>query len=448
MRSAIMSAKQVESSSEESSSDEEEPPISSSPPISSDEEEGVSNRPATVPARRCESSSEDLSSDSEESDGVSNRPATVPALQSATLLPPWWPTSSVETEAGRKFWQTPELVDKLMLMLDVRSMLSLAEVQPLAVRILRAGSQPWKKLIKDALDNPFIKYVHGPSRFQRQRTLVQKISTTVLAKMESRRPLLMELLDLICAKYNAEERPIVNGQPMFRTRDSSRLQVSCPHHVSHTVTAYGFILLEDCEGTIGSSEQNLVSIGSSEGSSQLSGFELPSVSSRLSRQQRRMESLQLSQLSFRSKDLVDALLNVLQNCDQARGLQYVSVYDDIGTGGWEALAEALRLHQPYKLKFTSSNNLMMHARTEDLRIIWDAMLEGSDFKIDIKDVVTETQVGATKHIFKGPRDVDNEKNWAGLLKCLEGTRAQAERRSCLRPRTADFNPFGENTKIW
>ena len=135
-------------------------------------------------AKKCESSSEDSSSEEEE--GVTIR-------QSGNLLPPWWPTSSVETEAGRKFWLMPELMDRLLLMLDARSMLSLAEVQPLAVRILRGGSQPWRKLIKEALDNPV---------FEQQRTLIQKIATTVLAKMESPQSLTLELLDLICAEYN------------------------------------------------------------------------------------------------------------------------------------------------------------------------------------------------------------------------------------------------------
>ena len=112
---------------------------SNSDDSSDSDDNGVNIRPATMAAKKCESSSEDSSSEEEES---------------GNPLPPWWPTSSVETEAGRKFWLMPELMDRLLLMLDARSMLSLAEVQPLAVRILRGGSQPWRKLIKGALDNP------------------------------------------------------------------------------------------------------------------------------------------------------------------------------------------------------------------------------------------------------------------------------------------------------
>ena len=331
IRPATKPARQCESSSEDSSSEESD---------------GVAIRSA----KQCESSSEDSSSD--EDGGASIRPAaTVPAWQSGNLLPPWWPISSVETEAGKKFWQTPELVDKLLLMLDVQSMLSLAEVQPLAVRILQAGSQPWNKLITEALDNPFIPYVHGYQTFERQETLVKRTASTILAKMEDPRPLLMELLDLICVKYNTEERPL--GRPMFSTREPLRVQVTCPLHVSHTVSGYGFILLEACEGTLGSAEQHLETILESDCSSYLSDFELPSVSSRLSRQPRTMERIQFSELRLKSKDVIDTWLHVLQNCDQAHGLRYVLVYDDIGTGGWQALAKALRLHQPYMLRFQS-----------------------------------------------------------------------------------------------
>ena len=186
-------------------------------------------------------------------------------------------------------------MDKLLLMLDAHSMLSLAEVQPQAVRILQGGSHPWSKLIREVLDNPFIPYVHGYRQvFEPQRTLVQKIASTILAKMESPQPLLLELLDLICAKYNTEVRPDYRGWKYNRSAPL-HLEVSCPLHGSHTVSGYGFILLEECEGTLGSAEQHLVSISEAGGSSlRLSDFELPSVSSRLSRQPRNMERMQFS----------------------------------------------------------------------------------------------------------------------------------------------------------
>ena len=76
------------------------------------------------------------------------------------------------------------------------------------------------------------------------------------------------------------------------------------------------------------------------------------------------------------------------------------------------------------LRFQSDNKVMMEARSEDLRIIWDAMLEGSRFVVDIKDVVTETRVGPTKEFCKGSEDAGNEKNWEGLLKCWEAANVQ------------------------
>ena len=97
------------------------------------------------------------------------------------------------------------------------------------------------------------------------------------------------------------------------------------------------------------------------------------------------------------------------------------------------MAEALRLHGPYMLRSTYNNILIMHTISKDLRIIWEAMLEGSKFMIDIRDVVViETSIGAaTKEFAKRSEDAENEKNWR------EAAKAQAERRSHLRLRTAD-----------
>ena len=76
------------------------------------------------------------------------------------------------------------------------------------------------------------------------------------------------------------------------------------------------------------------------------------------------------------------------------------------------------------LRFQSDNKVMMEARSEDLRIIWDAMLEGSRFVVDIKDVVTEIEVGLTKEFCKGSGDAENKKKWKGLLNCWEAANVQ------------------------
>ena len=304
----------------------------------------------------------------------------------------------------------PELMDRLLLMLDARSILSLAEVQPLAVQILRGGSQPWRKLIKEAVDNPIFK----------RQTLVQKIATTVLAKMKNRQSLMLELLDLICAKYDAEE--LRKAKEGWVSRQESGpptyVQVSCPLHGSHAVSGYGFILLEECEDTLGSAVQKVVSVFEGDFEwEKMSDFEVFSVSKRLMRQPDLLESMQFSKISLRNKDLLDHWAHLLGNCtcSEVRGLREVGVYVDIDTEDWRYFAKALRWHkhgEPYKLQFRSFDDLMIQARSEDLKIIWEGMLEGSSFFVNSK-------VGPMKEFFKGSENAENERTWAELLQFLK-----------------------------
>ena len=61
--------------------------------------------------------------------------------------------------------------------------------------------------------------------------------------MEKPESLLVELLDMIC---------------MVHKTDAIGIQVTCTaHHIPNSVSLRGFILLEDCEGALGSAEQQV-----------------------------------------------------------------------------------------------------------------------------------------------------------------------------------------------
>ena len=49
-------------------------------------------------------------------------------------------------DAERKFWRTPELVDKLILYLDVKS--ELAQVHQLTPQVLQEGARGWGNLVR------------------------------------------------------------------------------------------------------------------------------------------------------------------------------------------------------------------------------------------------------------------------------------------------------------
>ena len=56
------------------------------------------------------------------------------------------------SEAEKKFWRTPELVDRLMPFLDGQSTLSLVKALPLALAIVK-GKSSWIKLVKRVCPN-------------------------------------------------------------------------------------------------------------------------------------------------------------------------------------------------------------------------------------------------------------------------------------------------------
>ena len=150
------------------------------------------------------------------------------------------------SDAERKFWQRPELVEMLLEKLDAGSTLNLAKAHTLTSLILQGASgtlKPWKRLISLVSQD-----LEDDGSFQQQRGMVQQMAGSVLAKMENPEPLLMELLHLICAKHAYKEEEDVGGS----------IEVSCPCPVSHhSVSSMGFVLLEYCEGLLSSAEQSL-----------------------------------------------------------------------------------------------------------------------------------------------------------------------------------------------
>ena len=134
-----------------------------------------------------------------------------------------------------KFWQTPELVEKLLEHLDASATLGLAEAHWLTLQILQGDSgtlKPFKKLTSSLIGRHL-----AEDTFEQQRVLVEWVVLTILATTESPEPLLVELLDAICAEHKT---------------DAIAIQVTCPCLAStHSVSSLGFLLLEDCEGALG-----------------------------------------------------------------------------------------------------------------------------------------------------------------------------------------------------
>ena len=227
------------------------------------------------------------------------------------------------------------------------------------------------------------------------------MSNTLLAQLDSPEPLLLEVLDVICAEHKYVEGRVQPGH-RFRHRalhsgsenttnynQQSVIRISCPLHTQHSVSPLGFILLEDCEGAlaIGFTKQHVMKI-------ELNGREdmadthwffpyvknnmretlLLSLVSRLARQEVAVETLAWHSDTFdiNSTDRAQVFSALLQRCDQLLNLNTVRVRGELGVECWAALAQAMERH-PCRLVFYTSRGWMLQARREDLRTIWEAL---------------------------------------------------------------------------
>ena len=97
------------------------------------------------------------------------------------------------------------MIEKLLDYLDEVSILTIVGVNLLTVEVLQTASRtsdPLCELIQKALG-------FGQSQtFQQQREKVQRMSNTLLARLDNPEPLLLEVLDVICAEHKYGNRRI------------------------------------------------------------------------------------------------------------------------------------------------------------------------------------------------------------------------------------------------
>ena len=131
-------------------------------------------------------------------------------------------------EAARKFWATPELVEKLFPFLDVESTLHLAQVHQLTRDILQ-GSFAWNKLIRRSRLQEGGD-LRGNDGLLEEKVAAVKLLVAILKLMVEPKANMLDLLDTIC------KRALVSS--------SQSVTVSCPNHQdSHEVPFEEFLLL-------------------------------------------------------------------------------------------------------------------------------------------------------------------------------------------------------------
>ena len=153
------------------------------------------------------------------------------------------------SEAEKKFWNCPWLVEELIANLDINSLALLLEAHKPIIDILTEGSVTWNNLIRRIVagwveEKDFMRLqtrseLGNVGDIVRDSAQKKHIMDTILdlvkiIKMMTkvRQPLVLDLLDLICERF-----------PPLQYTDWQHVKVSCPRHDSpHKMALFGSAL--------------------------------------------------------------------------------------------------------------------------------------------------------------------------------------------------------------
>ena len=110
--------------------------------------------------------------------------------------------SSSKNDAMKKFWQLPELVEKLLPLLSVKSVLNLVKAHSPTIKILKNRSNKiWRGLV-----HKIIWPVHNPDEPLDELEREIQYLNELLQMMGGPESLLLELLDAICRRYASHHK--------------------------------------------------------------------------------------------------------------------------------------------------------------------------------------------------------------------------------------------------
>ena len=301
--------------------------------------------------------------------------------------------------AEEKFWRLPELVAHLLPYLDAYSIARLASVHQLTTEILLGdpGNGIMRKVIRES---------GLPSNLLNEETLDQNREglqrlAKLLLKMKKPKELLSELLEVICARCQAPNS----------LKNCVRVSCKTPGHISHSVSAIGFVLLEEVEGVFGSVEQKVLEISPPS----LKNPWLPALGSRVWRQEGMLVKLKMKDVECRTPHDTRALHTLVQKSPEVEFAPRpsVRVLRRVGGEGWSYLAEAIKNFPDVSLRLTTYKHILQEAKQEDLRTIW----ESSDMLTWIVMARHEGVIQIIKNSGCSPEE--NEQAWSRLVQILD-----------------------------
>ena len=294
-----------------------------------------------------------------------------------------------KTDAQKKFFLSPDLVSQLLPFLDLSSTLVLASILPLARQLLQRKFI-WRGLIRRSLQNlddsgkleKKMEDEEDEEDKENEEDAEEEIFTKVeqlvkiLQKLESPEPLLQDLLDFICEKF---ETVADDG--------SGAIKLSCSHHHEtseqtwhviilqhvHIVNKQGFQLLELVEGMMGTCLQSVTEFSLPDHLGE--GGSVEAVIARLQRQKtQQIQKMKLRALSLSSRHCPNAVL--LQK-SKTFTADFISL-TDFDAEDWSWFTQLL--HQK-KMRdgalsiehMACDSKDIVKAKLEDLKKVWEAI---------------------------------------------------------------------------
>ena len=200
-----------------------------------------------------------------------------------------------------------------------------------------------------------------------ENLLLIKHLVAILKLMRDPRPLLLDLLDLICERFPPHD---IHFQP--ERMSIVRLACQGPRHPEGHVTPFsGFLLLEEVESAFGSALLNIETIMAET----LKEPCLSALSQRASRQMYKITSFSVSSVIIQTKKSAEAFNAVLlQVCKGISERLNLDICGEIGREGWKVLAEALQLRPNMYVWYIRTFKCVLDAgRREDTRDCWEAI---------------------------------------------------------------------------
>ena len=308
--------------------------------------------------------------------------------------------------AVRQFWETPELVEKLLLYLDLSSTKLLAEFHKLTRQMLRKAFI-WKKLIQRTLPTQeeinFHCDIFGlPLPFE---------DDPLLESERQKAKILADILTLI--KVGSVDRlelalvfihALVQRNPPVFWRNPNRspviIGVSCSCLQTHRVSPWGFLLLAEVDASLGSSllEVDTVKMVTLKGPLSIV------LASKAAGQPEMVKKLDVGVFVCDSNESAKAMATLVDQSSLAVGEENSIriCTEEIGMEGWAAVRRAVeRLWNTFgkDVELSSDPKTMGAGRYEDLKATWDNVWEW---------LVHDDGYGGA---FRFSKEIDGEEGW-------------------------------------